>query len=65
MLYYDFQNYEEFKEIFGIIEHGNGVKSRKNRILLAAYKDKKLFKRHIEAIKERTLNDMKEQILFL
>lgn len=37
-----FQNYEEFKEIFGIIEHGNGVKSRKNKILLSCLKDRKL-----------------------
>ena len=43
MIYYDFKNYEEFKQIFGIIEHGNGVKSRKNKILLALYKDKKAF----------------------
>ena len=37
-----FKNYEEFKEIFGIVEHGNGVKSRKNKILLACLKDRKL-----------------------
>lgn len=37
-----FKNYEEFKEIFGIIEHGNGVKSRKNKILLTCLKDRKL-----------------------
>lgn len=44
MLFYRFRNYEEFKEIFGIIEHGNGVKSRKNKILLSLYKDKKYLK---------------------
>lgn len=44
MLFYRFKNYEEFKEIFGIIEHGNGVKSRKNLILLSLYKDKKYLK---------------------
>ena len=37
-----FKNYEEFKEIFGVVEHGNGVKSRKNKILLACLKDRKL-----------------------
>lgn len=37
-----FKNHEEFKEIFGVIEHGNGVKSRKNKILLACLKDRKL-----------------------
>lgn len=35
MLYYQFNGYEGFKEIFGIQEHGNGVKSRRNKILLA------------------------------
>ena len=35
MLYYKFKNYEEFKELFGIVKHGNGNKSRKNKILLA------------------------------
>ena len=34
MLYYKFKNYEEFQEIFGMTSHGNGVKSRKNKILL-------------------------------
>ncbi len=37
-----FTNYEEFKQIFAVVEHGNGVKSRKNKILLAALKDKTL-----------------------
>lgn len=37
-----FKNYEEFKVLFGIVEHGNGVKSRKNKILLACLKDRKL-----------------------
>ena len=35
MLYYNFNNYEEFKELFGLVKHGNGVKSRKNKILLS------------------------------
>ena len=33
MLYYKFRNYEEFKELFGIVKHGNGNESRKNKIL--------------------------------
>lgn len=37
-----FSNYEEFKQLFGVVEHGNGVKSRKNKILLACLKDRKL-----------------------
>ena len=48
MLYYNFKNYEEFKEIFGIIEHGNGVKSRKNLILLALYKDRNALRNYIK-----------------
>ncbi|UKK52695.1 hypothetical protein [Prevotella sp. E2-28] len=47
MLYYDFKNYEEFKEIFGLVEHGNGVVSRKNKILLALYKSKFALRAHI------------------
>ena len=42
MLYYQFDNYEEFQAYFGIVEHGNGEKSRKNKILLAYLKNKDL-----------------------
>lgn len=42
MLYYDFMDYEDFKERFGIIHHGNGTKNRKNKILLAYIKSKDL-----------------------
>ena len=42
MLYYNFSNFEEFRERFGIQEHGNGEKSRKNRILLSFIKNKDL-----------------------
>lgn len=42
MLYYKFQNYEEFKEIFGLNYHSNGTKSRKNKILLSFIKSKAL-----------------------
>ena len=42
MLYYKFQNYEEFKSIFGIQYHGNGAKNRKNKILLAYIKNREL-----------------------
>lgn len=50
MLYYNFKNYDEFQELFGIVEHGNGVKSRKNKILLSLYKNKNLLHRHVEVI---------------
>jgi hypothetical protein len=42
MLYYNFKDYQEFKELFGMVEHGNGAKSRKNKILLAFLKQKEL-----------------------
>ncbi len=42
MLYYDFQNFEEFKERFGIQHHSNGQKSRKNKILLSFIKNREL-----------------------
>ncbi len=48
MLYYKFKNYEEFKDMFGIIKHGNGVCSRKNRILLAYIRNKRLLHEAIE-----------------
>lgn len=38
-----FKNYDEFKQLFGVVKHGNGVVSRKNKILLACLKDRKLF----------------------
>ena len=46
MLYFDFKDYEGFKELFGIVEHGNGVKSRKNKILLSLYKERKYLHYH-------------------
>lgn len=36
----NFKNYEGFKELFGVVEHGNGATSRKNKILLACLKDR-------------------------
>lgn len=42
MLYYKFKNYEEFKDMFGIIKHGNGVCSRKNKILLGIYQEQEI-----------------------
>lgn len=35
-----FKNYEEFKQLFAMVKHGNGVVSRKNKILLAWLKDR-------------------------
>lgn len=44
MLYYDFIDYEDFKERFGIVHHGNGAKNRKNKILLAYIKNIELLR---------------------
>lgn len=38
-----FRNAQEFQELFGIQEHGNGVKSRRNKILLQFYKSKSMW----------------------
>lgn len=42
MLYHNFHNFEGFQGLFGIQHHGNGVKSRKNRILLSYVKNRQL-----------------------
>ena len=57
MLQFDFNGFEGFKERFGIQEHGNGSKSRKNKILLAFVKDQFL-KKNYEAINLKTMADM-------
>ena len=40
-----FKNYEEFKALFGVNEHGNGEKSRRNKILLSLFKSKEILHR--------------------
>lgn len=42
MLYHSFQNFEGFQERFGMQSHGNGAKSRKNKILLSYVKNRQL-----------------------
>lgn len=44
MLLYNIYNYDDFKTLFGIEIHGNGAKSRKNKILLAHLKNRQLIK---------------------
>lgn len=58
MLFYDFKDYEQFKEKFGIVEHGNGVKSRKNKIMLALYKDEQVFK---NVVRSQSAVSLREQ----
>ena len=50
-----FSNYEGFKEVFGFIEHGNGVKSRKNKILLGMLKDRKFIHRCLGSEKDASI----------
>ena len=42
MLYYQFQNYDGFKHLFGTVKHSDGTSGRKNKVLLAYLKDKRL-----------------------
>lgn len=44
MLYFKFNGVEGFKETFGWSEHGNGVKSRRNKILLALMRSREFWK---------------------
>lgn len=44
MLIYKFNGYDDFKEIFGLRELDNGVKARRNSILLSFFKTRKIVK---------------------
>lgn len=44
MLLFNIRDYEDFKYLFGLEAHGNGVKSRKNKILLQHIKNPALIK---------------------
>ena len=68
MLYYNFKDYAGFKERFGIVEHGNGEKSRKNKILLAYIKQPSLFKQAVETgdyslINIASMSELKQTML--
>ena len=68
MLYYNFKDYAGFKERFGMVEHGNGEKSRKNKILLAYIKQPSLFKQAVETgdyslINIASMSELKQTIL--
>lgn len=51
MLYFDFKNYEEFKERFGIKRDEKGKLLRKNKILLSWVTNKALFKECVRLVK--------------
>ena len=68
MLYYNFKDYAGFKERFGLVEHGNGEKSRKNKILLAYIKQPSLFKQASETgdyslINIASMSELKQTML--
>lgn len=44
MLIFNINGYEDFQSLFGMEAHGNGVKSRKNKILLAHLKNPALIR---------------------
>ena len=44
MLVFNIKDYEDFQRLFGLESHGNGVKSRKNKILLQHIKNPALIK---------------------
>lgn len=39
-----FKNYDEFQKLFPVVKHGNGVTSRKNKILLGCLKDRRFIR---------------------
>ena len=55
MLYYDFRNFEGFKERFGFRECGNGEKTRRNKILLSYIKQPELLK---EAVRTNCFDEI-------
>lgn len=61
MLRFDFNGFEGFKERFGIQEHGNGCKSRKNKILLSFVKDQFL-KKNYEVISFTSMTEMQAHV---
>ena len=58
MLKFNFNGYEGFQERFGIQIHGNGTKSRKNKILLAFVKDQ-FKKKNYEVVNFASMAEMK------
>ena len=68
MLYYNFNGLDGFKARFGLVEHGNGEKSRKNKILLAYIKQPSLFKQASETgdyslINISSMSELKQMML--
>jgi len=68
MLLFNIHDYDDFKYIFGLESHGNGVKSRKNKILLQHLKSPALIKYCREhedwsLLRIRNMTDLKQKVL--
>ena len=68
MLYYDIHSYSDFKRLFGLEVHGNGAKSRKNKILLQHLKNKALLQwciknNDLTLLHIRSMADLKQTVL--
>ena len=67
MLYYPFENKEKFEEMFGIVEHGNGNKSRKNKILLSYFKTPAILKKAVagdtEILNIHSMQELKQYVI--
>ncbi len=68
MLNYNIKDYEDFKLLFGLEIHGNGAKSRKNRILLQHLKNTALIKWSREhddwtLLHIRSMAELKQRVL--
>lgn len=55
MLYYKF-NYASFQNLFGMQKHGNGNKSRRNKILLSYFKTPEILKEVVSTGDDQVLN---------
>lgn len=68
MLYYNFKNYQEFQELFGV-RTVNGKNVRRNKILLAMYKDKFWFANHVhktwrvDFLEARSVQELKRLVM--
>lgn len=63
-----FSNAQEFQELFGVQEHGNGVKSRKNKILLSFLKAKPVWQwcresGHWELLGIKSMAELKKTLI--
>ncbi len=68
MLYLGFSDYNDFRRLFGMEEHSNGTKSRKNKILLKHYKSQALHRwchehNDFTLLQIRSMADLKKTVL--